>query len=168
MVKSTFVEFSIIVGLHFFVYGAYLTYNYIIDYNTYKHLNSIQMEKIETIEGNEELSNKELSSKTEELSNKELSSKTEELSTKTEELSNKELSSKTEELSSKTEELSNKELFKKDELYSHKCIDDYKIVLEKKQQMLSILITQLDTISSDILIIKEKLENLNHSSSKSI
>jgi hypothetical protein len=156
MVKSTFVEFSIIVGLHFFVYGAYLTYNYIIDYNTYKHLNSIQMEKIETIEGNEELS-----SKTEELSNKELSSKTEELS-------NKELSSKTEELSSKTEELSNKELFKKDELYSHKCIDDYKIVLEKKQQMLSILITQLDTISSDILIIKEKLENLNHSSSKSI
>lgn len=124
MVKSTFVEFSIIVGLHFFVYGAYLTYNYIIDYNTYKHLNSIQMEKIETIEGNEELSNKELSSKTEELS-------------------------------------------KKDELYRHKCIDDYKIVLEKKQQMLSILITQLDTISSDILKIKEKLENLNHGSSKS-
>lgn len=54
-------------------------------------------------------------------------------------------------------------LCKEDEELSRlKCINEYKKVLEKKQKVLSSLISQLDTISTDILKIKEKLENLNH------
>ena len=55
-----------------------------------------------------------------------------------------------------------------EELTRFKCINEYKLILEKKQQLLSSLITQLDTISSDILKIKENLENLNSVNNKQV
>ena len=121
MIKSTLINFSVVVGLHFIAYGVYISYKHkhfnkgvdktlknknVNDKNVNdKNVNDIQMEKIENIE------NEVKSFKTED----------------------------------DDEELSR-----------------LKLVLEKKQQVLSSLIMQLDTISTDILKIKEKLENVSN------
>ena len=132
MVKSTLINFSLVVGLHFIAYGAYISYKHFnnkgVDKNSKnkdknsndKNVNDIQMEKIENIENIEN----ELDA-------------------------------------SKNED-------DDEELSRLKCINEYKLVLEKKQQVLSSLIMQLDTISSDILKIKEKLENVSNINNRQI